>query len=394
MNILFLYTAPINPESGGVERVTYTLSNYFELNGHKIFFISTSNFLKNNDTRQYYLPSSSFISCRDNKKFFYAFILDKKIDIVINQSGTNPDACSLAYICNDINIPLVSVIHNSPLGPARNLLFSRIVKNIQINQSLLLKFTDSIFLNFIVRQMYRLKYKNHYRLLCKASNIVFLLSESYIKELIFFTGNQFINKVISLGNPTSFDQIKKINKNKELLFVGRVNTYQKNVNLLLIIWSRLHYDYSDWVLNIVGGGEELESMKLLSKQLGLTNVRFHGFADPKPFYQTASIFCMTSSFEGLPMTLIEAMQFGVVPVAFDSFDAVFDIIENDINGYIVDSFSLSKYVDTLKYLMSSGCDLNSISRSAELTAKKFSLDLIGGKWLYYLNEQIKDHRRY
>jgi glycosyltransferase involved in cell wall biosynthesis len=44
---------------------------------------------------------------------------------------------------------------------------------------------------------------------------------------------------------------------------------------------------------------------------------------------------MTSAYEGWGLTLTEAQQMGVVPIAFDSFGAVYDIIENEYNGLII-----------------------------------------------------------
>ena len=61
---------------------------------------------------------------------------------------------------------------------------------------------------------------------------------------------------------------------------------------------------------------------------------------------------MTSAYEGWPMTLMEAMQNGCVPIVFDSFKAVYDIVDSDINGVIVSNGDMDTYHRELVRLMS------------------------------------------
>lgn len=60
----------------------------------------------------------------------------------------------------------------------------------------------------------------------------------------------------------------------------------------------------------------------------MERVVFTGWQDPESFYRDASILCLTSDFEGWGMVLTEAMTFGAVPVAFNSYAAITDIIDD------------------------------------------------------------------
>ena len=51
------------------------------------------------------------------------------------------------------------------------------------------------------------------------------------------------------------------------------------------------------------------------------------------------------------MVLMEAMQMGVVPIAFNSFESVYDIIDDRLNGIIVENNDIDMYVKQLKWLM-------------------------------------------
>ena len=110
--------------------------------------------------------------------------------------------------------------------------------------------------------------------------------------------------------------------------------------------------------------------------LVLERVRFEGFQNPEPYYRDASIFCMTSAYEGLPMVLIEAASFGCVPVAFESFAAVRDIISAGENGCLVPAFDLDAYAETLARLMSDDALRERLAQIPE----KFSPEKIGAQW--------------
>lgn len=381
MNILFLYSTTINPQVGGVERVTFTLANYFESKGHTVFFIGVTNCYSIKDKRQFYLPDSSLFISKGNILFFRSFLFEKSINIVINQGGKNPVISKLASYCKIEGVKLISVVHNSLLATIENFSSANKSKFEQIGLSWLLPYTDTKVIQYLLLKLFKWKYAKHYKSLCKESDYVFLLSEKYKDELIFFMDGQTIDNVVGIPNPVSFSEIVKTKKKKEILYVGRINTSQKRIDLLLQIWGLLDDSFSDWSLKIIGDGDELESMKALSSKLNLKNVSFYGFQDPTPFYETASIFSMTSSFEGLPMTLIEAMQYGVIPVAFNSFLSATDLIEDKVNGFLITPFEINEYVSKLSILMSSQEELESYSTAAKERVKRFDLSIVGEQWL-------------
>ena len=100
---------------------------------------------------------------------------------------------------------------------------------------------------------------------------------------------------------------------------------------------------------IVGDGEQRPILERKAKNM--ERVNFVGFSDPVPYYKESAIFCMTSNFEGFPMVLPEAMSFGVVPLAFDSFPAVSDIIIDNKNGFLIPPFSIKQYVKKIEILI-------------------------------------------
>ena len=107
---------------------------------------------------------------------------------------------------------------------------------------------------------------------------------------------------------------------------------------------------------------------------------FEGIQDPLPYYQKASIFLMVSAFEGWGLTLTEAQQCGCVPIAFDSYSAVHDIIDNDKNGIIVPEGDMDAYAHRLQELMNNPEALQRLSDNARKDCLRYSRENIAKQW--------------
>lgn len=381
-NILFLYSGVIDPLRGGIESVTSELSDYFTKNGCLCYYLSLHHD-KNDDIKQYYLPNTSCFLNDENKIYLINFIKENKINIVINQGGFDKDCCLLAYEVKKHGVKLVSCLHQSLLDRIRN--FDVTYYNIFEKKKLqfLLKYTQNNFVKNLLCSMYRIKYLNHFRKLHEYSDLVVLLSNSFKQDFSFFIG-ELSDKVCAMPNPIPskiYSSESNTQKEKIVLFVGRIDMQQKRPDLLLQIWSKTYKNHKDWKLIIVGGGEDLNCLKTYASSLHLENVVFEGNQNPIPYYQKASIFCLTSSYEGFGIVLIEAMNMKVVPIAFESFSTVRDIIDNNLNGVLIPPFDIDLYAEKLSELMSDDSMRDNYSNNAYLKSQQFQLDEIGNKWL-------------
>ena len=89
---------------------------------------------------------------------------------------------------------------------------------------------------------------------------------------------------------------------------------------------------------------------------------------------------MTSNHEGFPMVLTEAMQYGCVPVAFNSFDSLSEIIDNNKNGFIIEPFDLNDYGNKIISLIKSQ-KLKDFSDNAFKSMDRLTIDKITDKWI-------------
>lgn len=378
MNVLFLYSEVIDPLKGGVEKVTSILADFLEEKGFGVFYLclhkSSDNY---HHRRQLFLPEESSFLNQKNKDTFKEILKSNKIGYVINQGALFPETFKFSLIANNEGVHVISVIHNSILSIIDN------YNTIFINNNTIKGKIIRVCYRFhsfkrLIRYIYIHNKKSHYKMLLDKSSAVVLLSNQYINEISLISNKKDLHNVFAIPNPIKVDSLDFVKENK-VLYVGRVNNGQKQVNRLMKIWRRIEPKHPDWSIDIVGDGEDLNMLK--SKFKDLKSVNFCGFQNPSEFYKKSKIFCMTSSFEGLPMTLLEAQSFGVVPMAFNTFESASDIIEDKINGYLISPFDEDEYIKKLDHLIEDQNELMSMQSNAYAHSHKFDIEVIGERWI-------------
>jgi len=126
-----------------------------------------------------------------------------------------------------------------------------------------------------------------------------------------------------------------LSKPAVLLHVGRFNE-QKNHKGLLDAFAQVLQSHPDCCLKLIGDGELLEETKNYADSLGIREkVAFLGSqTDIYAFLQEADLFLLPSRFEGMPMTIIEAMGTGL-PVVASAVGGVPDMMTNRESGMLV-----------------------------------------------------------
>lgn len=147
--------------------------------------------------------------------------------------------------------------------------------------------------------------------------------------------------------------------------------------------------HNGWRLFIVGSGPDEKFYKDFAEQQNIKNVVFHGqHANVLPFYKQASIFIMTSVWEGLPMSLLEAQQNGVVPVAFDNFSALYDVVTDGENGYVIRDNNSNQFVEKLAILMEDDGLRHRMSARAAEMSNRYHVSNISSEWEKLFNNEL------
>lgn len=124
-------------------------------------------------------------------------------------------------------------------------------------------------------------------------------------------------------------------ENMALLHIGRFN-HQKNHKGLLEAFQKILAKFPNARLNLLGDGELMEETKAYAEALGIAgNVHFLGSqSNVYPYLNQADLFLLPSTFEGMPMTIIEAMGTGL-PIVASKVGGVPDMLQNGESGLLV-----------------------------------------------------------
>ena len=171
---------------------------------------------------------------------------------------------------------------------------------------------------------------------------------------------------------------------KKVLAIGRLQE-QKGFDMLLQSWARVEQAKADWTLEIVGDGFQKEELEGIISKLGLRHVVISPFtSEIKKKYQEASIYVLSSRYEGFALVLLEAMAMSLPIVSFDCHTGPSELIENGRNGFIVPPLDTDALADKLIQLINDGELRQSMShRSYEMSAQ-YRMKNILPQWIQLL----------
>jgi glycosyltransferase involved in cell wall biosynthesis len=101
---------------------------------------------------------------------------------------------------------------------------------------------------------------------------------------------------------------------------------------------------------------------------------------------------MTSAYEGFPMALLESQQQGVVPVAFDTFASLHDIVEDGVNGLVIPPGDLGAYARCLMGLMADRNRREDMAMNGVQSCRKYSEDAIAKQWVDLFEAVLSEGR--
>ena len=164
------------------------------------------------------------------------------------------------------------------------------------------------------------------------------------------------SKVKVILNPVSYEiensyKSTKILKENFILVVGRLSK-EKRHDIAIKVFAKVKEKFPDLKLKIAGQGREEDFLKKVAKKNRVDNsVEFLGFQkDLISFYKKARLTLMTSSYEGFPNVLIESITLGTPVVSFDCPTGPREIIQDGINGFLVDNDEVSLEKKIIKAL--------------------------------------------
>jgi len=270
-----------------------------------------------------------------------------KYDFVISNPGLVGN-CIVFFLCKILKKKVIGTVYAE-----------------EITTSLYGKSLKSKFKILLVKHFY--KYANTFITVCS-------FSDNLIKKFKF-------NKNIHILPPGDLLRIKhkSFYRPSSLLSVGRL-IKRKGFDKLIVATNEVKKRMPNLKLNIIGNGPELNNLNELINNFGASNfIKIHPNIDRKQlnkFYLESDLFILANYMmengdtEGCPVVFIEAMSY-LLPLIGGKGGGVDTAINDDKNGYIIDSNQVEEIVDKIIIILN---DISLIKRMSLHSKKKLLLE--------------------
>lgn len=350
---------------GGAERVVSNLSNEFVKRNNEVSIITT-------------------IKCMKP-----AYELNKEIKIY-----------SLDKNSLDKNLKIKNIINKN-------------IKRILKLRSILNKEKPDIILTFLPEPTYRVMLLNIFKkrkVIISVRNDPNIEYNNYIKKflvrLLYTKADGFVfqtidaqkwfskkiqNKSVIIYNPINPEFIcnpyDKERENK-IVSVGRL-AEQKNHKLLIDAFNTIKDEIPNYKIYIYGDGPLKEWLIDYVSKLNLSNkIIFAGTVDniKKEIYKS-KIFVLTSNYEGLPNSLIEAMALGVPCISTNcKIGGPKELFDNDNNGLLVNLNDANDLAQKIMRIIHDDSLSQRLSINGNKKCKEMSIEIIAQKWIDYIKK--------
>lgn len=175
-----------------------------------------------------------------------------------------------------------------------------------------------------------------------------------------------------------------------LLAVGRLHR-QKGFDWLIEAFSKLAHKHPDWDLVILGEGSLRTALEKQVQESGLEKRIFlpGRVGNLHEWYESADLYVMSSRYEGFGNTLVEAMAHGLAALSFDCDTGPRDIIRHEVDGLLVPPKDIAALTATLDKMMGSDTLRSQLAERAIDARERFSMEKITQQWERLFNEVLE-----
>ncbi len=357
--------------SGGAERVVSLLANKMVELGYQVEIIC----LKFNDV--YYQTDSRVkvaLAMQQTKNrltelfWLRKYIQKQNPDVVIPFTEGVYCFTILSLLGTDIPIIASERLDPAVMSPTRKLL-----------KRLLLPYAD-----WLVVQTQSIREYFPKRIQKKTSIIYNPVNEEVFKSPngLQVQGVNAISSAQSSNTPMEERSQERLNR---IISVGRLYP-QKNQEMMIRAFAKIADMFPDWQLVIYGEGPLRESLELIVESLEMEGrVLLPGRTEHViEELRKSKIFCMSSDYEGMSNSMIEAICVGL-PIISTKVSGTEELINDGENGLLVEIGDESCMGDCMSKLMSSSVCRGDMSIRNKKLAGLFDIDYIVNQWIELIN---------
>ncbi len=329
---------------GGIERIAAQLANHLVSKGWNITI-----YCKKSDSLEAVYPlyeSVKIIPCFDDQEldtsvaYLRKSLLDSNVDVFVPMLSEwlfNP----IVQAGRSTGIPIIASEHNDPW------------------------------------KIQELWWTESERIACfEKVDAIHLLLNRYNDSL----PNHLIGKAHIIPNGVDLPAKQSGRRRNVIISVGRLEPQKRFDHLIMAVASVSdQLRRASYTVEIYGEGQLKSEIASLIKEKSLEDIIFlKGKTNTiEEVYKTAKCFALASDFEGLPLTLLEALSYSVPAVAFQTCNGPNEIINDGINGRLVDS--ISEFGEALLQIINEDNHLN-FAEAARSRAMDYSLKDVYAQW--------------
>jgi len=388
INIFVLCDSDLHEEESGGSRTVIMINNYLAaVNGVTVY--SSYKHLSPVDRRIIEIP----ITCNMTKESINKIIKEKNINILLIPEGGKYAHLGRQAV-EGTNCKVISEFHTMPGFETHcvwyDVVHNLIDKNIHFEKRIFSVMKILLFPIYI--KYIKLTNRKRFQQAYYDADCLVVLSKYYIDEYM----NRYLlkenSKITAIENALSFKhEITNedlLQKENTILIVSRLEERNKRLSIAIKAWGKIYKKYPDWDMQFIGSGIDEQLYRKMVNKMKIKNITFLGHKDPENYYSKASIFIMTSAYEGWGMVLTEALQKGCVPVCMNSFNAVYEIINDKSDGFIVKNNNLKDFINKIEYLINNPEKRKEMAFNGIINSRRFSMDNIGPKWIALFNQVL------
>lgn len=341
-----LFTIP-TLQAGGAERVLVNLLNYWAQRQDLELFL--------------------LVHDRKDQKSFYA--LDSNIRVIYTGHWRG---CKRLFLLFSTSYHIYKINPDVTIGFIlwNNILTAIAARIIRIPSIVSERNTLHVVQNFFVKNLRDFAYSFSARIVVQTDRAKVMFSK------------RLQEKTYVIANPVTVPSTVINYKSTNIVAMGRL-TNQKGFDLLIDAFSLLAKENPQWALTIWGEGEDRTALEEQIQRKGLTEkILLPGYAQEGIFNELskASIFALTSRFEGMPNALCEAMGLGLAVVATDCLTGPRELIDDKKDGFLVPVDDIEALVKALKTLIQDESLRKEFGQRAAEKMKRYDIKIIAALW--------------
>ncbi|RKW69688.1 glycosyltransferase [Galactobacter caseinivorans] len=189
-----------------------------------------------------------------------------------------------------------------------------------------------------------------------------------------------LNNVGWIANPVAVPEHGAETQRKVFMSLGRYDPI-KSLDLFIRAWAQIADQLPQWSAELYGEGAERETLQKLIDEQGIPRVSLMGKTDKVGHVlASTSVHVLSSQNEGLPIAIVEAGLLGVPTVSFDCAPGISVLVEDGVDGYIVDQNDVSGLAQRMLELGRDEQLLSQMSGAVASSSRRFLPENIMSEW--------------